>query len=549
MPQPNAAIHFAPEGYTTAPGRKLMGRQAAGEGFLRAWMANAEVPAFLCHTARRSHAQAFAELRSKARSAVPVKWVQPRDADALAEAGTLYLPDPGLARAAWRRRRLGAAPRWSLCAITHTTCTHTAMDAIADYVAAPVEPWDALICTSRVVLDSVRRLLDAEAAWLGERLGGKRPASPQLEIIPLGVDCAAHVENAAARAAWRKKIGAGADDVVFLFVGRLAYHAKANPVPMYLALEQTARAARRRVHLVQAGWFANDGMRKAFIDSAASLCPSVKASFLDGREDAVRAGIRQAADVFISLSDNVQETFGLTPVEGMAAGLPCVVSDWDGYRETVRDGVDGWRVPTLAPPPGSGAVLAARYEDDEDGYDHYVANASMAIGVDVQACAQACTALANDAALRRRMGEAGRKRAREEFDWAIIVRRYQALWQALAERRRAAKPVPALANPRRRDPFWLFAEYPTRTLAPADRLAAAPGASAARLKAMRANPMLDFGGPLLPAEEIYSRILERLAAAPGTSVAELLKEFGAGRQGQLLRGLVWLYKAGLIRFA
>ena len=34
------------------------------------------------------------------------------------------------------------------------------------------------------------------------------------------------------------------------------------------------------------------------------------------------------------------------PVEAMASGLPVIVSDWDGYKETVRDGVDGFRIPT-----------------------------------------------------------------------------------------------------------------------------------------------------------------------------------------------------------
>ena len=33
----------------------------------------------------------------------------------------------------------------------------------------------------------------------------------------------------------------------------------------------------------------------------------------------------------------------------MAAGVPVVVSDWDGYRYTVNDGVEGFRVPTLSP--------------------------------------------------------------------------------------------------------------------------------------------------------------------------------------------------------
>ena len=33
--------------------------------------------------------------------------------------------------------------------------------------------------------------------------------------------------------------------------------------------------------------------------------------------------------MFVSLSDNIQETFGLTPIEGMASGLPLIVSDAD----------------------------------------------------------------------------------------------------------------------------------------------------------------------------------------------------------------------------
>ena len=45
------------------------------------------------------------------------------------------------------------------------------------------------------------------------------------------------------------------------------------------------------------------------------------------------------ADVFVSPSDNIQETFGLSVIEAMASGLPVIVSDWDGYRDTVVDGV------------------------------------------------------------------------------------------------------------------------------------------------------------------------------------------------------------------
>ena len=66
---------------------------------------------------------------------------------------------------------------------------------------------------------------------------------------------------------------------------------------------------------------------------------------VDGRPADTRFSIWSVADIFISFSDNIQETFGLTPVEAMAAGLPSVVTDWDGYRDTVRHGIDQHFVP------------------------------------------------------------------------------------------------------------------------------------------------------------------------------------------------------------
>ena len=37
------------------------------------------------------------------------------------------------------------------------------------------------------------------------------------------------------------------------------------------------------------------------------------------------------------------------PARGVASGLPVVVSDWDGYKETVADNV-GIKVPTVMAP-------------------------------------------------------------------------------------------------------------------------------------------------------------------------------------------------------
>jgi starch synthase len=547
----NAAILFDAISYATE-GPKLMGRQAAGEGFLRAFLRHSGAHPFYACCNTRADAELFARVcRENGAPADAAHWIRPDNLAALAAPGTLYVPGPNMADMAWRRERLGAAA-YSLCGVTHTLSSARAMDSLALCQAAPLQPWDGLICTSQAVLDAVGRLWQANADFLRRRFGARGVPQPALTTIPLGVECdgfAATPSAADAGRAWRERLGIGAGEVAFLFMGRLSAHAKANPLPMFAALERVAARQGARLHLILAGWFFNDAIERQFRDAVPRHCPSVQVHYADGRASDVRRGIWHAADVFISLSDNIQETFGLAPVEAMAAGLPSIVSDWDGYRDTVRDGVDGFRIPTLTPAPPAGEELARRHEDGRDSYDRYIGHASQFVAVDMPACIEACARLAADAGLRRRMGAAARARARAEFDWPLIIRRYQAFWRELALLRRAAPAQPVFPDPRRLDPFWVFAGYATAVLQAGSRIALAPGASTdqlmEQLRALAVSPLVEFARLVHPEPALCQRILEHLAR--GACTLEALGAALAPTGPEALQlAVTWLYKLGLL---
>lgn len=103
-----------------------------------------------------------------------------------------------------------------------------------------------------------------------------------------------------------------------------------------------------------------------------------------------------AADVFISPALG-QESFGLVLVEAMAAGVPVVATDIAGYREVVRDGVDGLLVPPR----------------------------------DVAALASAVRRVLSDRNLAGSLRRGGRERA-AGFDWDAVVDRIEEVYRGVA---------------------------------------------------------------------------------------------------------------------
>jgi phosphatidyl-myo-inositol alpha-mannosyltransferase len=99
------------------------------------------------------------------------------------------------------------------------------------------------------------------------------------------------------------------------------------------------------------------------------------------------------ADVFVAPALG-QESFGIVLVEAMAAGVPVVASDIPGYREVIREGVDGILVPA-----GDPAALA-----------------------------EAARKVLSDSELAERLRETGRAKA-ESYRWDVVIEQIEAAYQ------------------------------------------------------------------------------------------------------------------------
>jgi hypothetical protein len=308
---------------------------------------------------------------------------------------------------------------------------------------------------------------------------------------------------------------------------------------------------RPKLHLLMVGWFEHEKEEQAFKNAAKRFCPSVPCVFLDGRRPEVRRQAWAAADLFVSLSDNIQETFGLTPLEAMASGLPVVCTDWDGYQETVRHEIDGFRIPVTQPPAGSGVELARDYLSDRLMYNAYIGRACQSTATEIGAVTRAILTLIEQPELRAKMGAAGRERAQREFDWPVIIRRYEALWDELTElRTRAAETAPpatgAPAYPLCDDPFRAFAHYSEQHLHPELLLSLGEMGTVAAFTALLKDWMSSFGGDRRLKQSEFTALLDHLKNVGPTRLVDFLGIY-PGREAEVYRTVGWLLKFDVVR--
>lgn len=543
----NAAIWYAPDGYDPKA-RGINGRRVAGESFLRGFFAHARVDEFLCLThgpGDEEHFRAFAAREGVTR---PIRNVRLDSPARIAPVDVVNYPSPNLATECWRRASFGAAA-YALCGITHTTATKPLMQGMFDLRIAPQMPWDAVICTSRAVRHSLVTQMELTDSFLAGRFGGKIPPRPLMPVIPLGVMTADFAPDRAAGQALRARLGIGAGEVACGVIARLAPDEKFDPLPIYLSLARAQVQAGRRFHLLLCGQFPDDHARNIFVNGAKEMMPDTGFHLLDGADAAARKATLSGADIFLFPIDNVQETFGLAPIEAMAAGLPLIVSDWDGMKDTVTPEV-GLRVATEWPGGAATTYLGQRHFGGTDFYVQYVSQLSALTRVSVPALTAALVTLGSNPELRAKMGRAGQARARALYDWSVVIPQMQALWAeqaAMLARARAAGVPPPLHPaqlPPAPAPGVFFRAYPTMQGAPDDRrFRVRPRGDRPGLQETLDLRDYEGGMRVFDSRPRAAAVLAALdgAGQEGATVAELAATSGVPEQA-VSRILYWLMK-------
>jgi len=282
--------------------------------------------------------------------------------------------------------------------------------------------------TIQVYTDEIDQLLPSNIRYRARRV-----------LVPLGVTIPSL--DYGDRFLLRQRLALTPDHTIGLYFGRLSQMSKADLGPLLLALSVLSRRV-TGLHLVIAGddTQTNEAPRLTALAAELNCLVNLTVWVNPSAED--KHLVYSGADIFVSPSDNIQETFGLAVAEALAYGLPPVVSDWDGYRDLVTDGETGFLVRSFFPTDMGRLELAdcrsSMLEEDL---------LAQSTTIDFVALCEKLEKLTRDPDLRRQMGKAGRSFAEDRLSWRVIVNRYEELWQESSEMARAGRRGGTVRSP------------------------------------------------------------------------------------------------------
>ena len=386
---------------------------------------------------------------------------------------------------------------------------------------------DALVCSS----ESGKQVIKNCFHEISRRCALDTPPL-QMEVIPLGIDGTDLVSDDRARN--RNELGLKEEEVIGLCFGRFSDYDKMDLFPLLQAFSTVYKVG-CPWRLILAGAVHSKSYLRMLELWVRALGLSDRVSILTDLSETEKAGLYRSADFFISLSDNPQETFGLTLLEAMAYGLPLLVSDFDGYREIVPAEV-GRRIKTMwdefAPLVTLGPLM------DEVTYHRYLA---QSLSIDLDELAQGLTFFFSQPSMCRDMGEAARDRFVRLYDYRVVIPKLESFWIDL-KTHFSTIPCSGKSDPLGMNVFQCFSHYPSQCLGPETKLQRTDYGT--RLLASGAQyPLLSDMGGLID-HGIVGKLLAQTEEL--RSLQELLAS-GGYEPWRSRYVVLWMLKHGLLR--
>lgn len=338
-------------------------------------------------------------------------------------------------------------------------------DLILQRLEGPRLPVDCMIAPSVSGARAFQALEETVHHWLSARVPTLRPVASRSVVIPYGIETRRFTGQD--KVACRHALGLPPDAQIVLCVGRLSRQEKADLLPLLLAVS-ALRDTFPKMLLVLCGGDVDGSYTRDLHGCIETLALTDCVRLVANVSFADKVQYYGAADVAVVLADNVQETYGLAPLEAMAAGLPVVAADWDGFRETVRHGETGFLVPTLWSPTLDAQAELQRLAEGPFGYGQRDLHESVA--VDVEVLTDALRQLLRDPSLRQRFGLRGQERCRQEFEQQQQSRKIVEVYLEQIDAAAEQAWTPPVLHPFSDPVVQRFLHYATRPIEDDDHL-------------------------------------------------------------------------------
>ena len=172
---------------------------------------------------------------------------------------------------------------------------------------------------------------------------GDLKKKPKIKVIPFGIDLSSLKKYD--KISVRNELNIPKDSKVILYLGRLCNLDKSDLIPILKLFNRLLQKNKDYFFIVSGADIICDYTTKLheYVQTNFSFD---KIKIYKNITDEFKCKLYSAADLFISFPDSIQETFGITLLEAMSYGLPIICSEWDGYKEIIEEGCNGFKIKT-----------------------------------------------------------------------------------------------------------------------------------------------------------------------------------------------------------